>query len=186
MPLTMGHEFSGTITAVGDGCHRLGRRRPGRGRTDLQVRSLRAVPGGQLQRLPADRLPRPDVRRRDGRIHRRADQHAAPAARQRLAGTRRARRADVGGLPRRDARRCPPPAIPRWSSAPGPIGIGLWFALRGKGLDDVFVVEPSATRRAAIEALGATTLDPTAIDVPAFIADHTEGDGADAVSTPRA
>ena len=43
----------------------------------------------------------------------------------------------------------------------GPIGIGLWFALRGKGVDDVFVVEPSPTRRAAIEALGATTLDPT-------------------------
>ena len=63
----------------------------------------------------------------------------------------------------------------------GPIGIGLWFALRGKGLDDVFVVEPSATRRAAIEVLGACTLDPTQIDVPAFIAEHTHGDGADAV-----
>ena len=63
----------------------------------------------------------------------------------------------------------------------GPIGIGLWFALRGKGLDDVFVVEPSPTRRAAIEALGARTLDPTAVDVPALIADHTSGDGADAV-----
>jgi (R,R)-butanediol dehydrogenase/meso-butanediol dehydrogenase/diacetyl reductase len=63
----------------------------------------------------------------------------------------------------------------------GPIGIGLWFALRGKGVADVFVVEPSATRRAAIEALGATTLDPTAVDVPAFIADHTAGRGADAV-----
>jgi (R,R)-butanediol dehydrogenase/meso-butanediol dehydrogenase/diacetyl reductase len=63
----------------------------------------------------------------------------------------------------------------------GPIGIGLWFALRGKGVDDVFVVEPSATRRAAIEALGATTLDPEAVDVAAFIADHTRGGGADAV-----
>jgi (R,R)-butanediol dehydrogenase/meso-butanediol dehydrogenase/diacetyl reductase len=63
----------------------------------------------------------------------------------------------------------------------GPIGIGLWFALRGKGLDDVFVVEPSETRRAAIEALGAKTLDPVALDVAAFIADHTGGDGADAV-----
>jgi (R,R)-butanediol dehydrogenase / meso-butanediol dehydrogenase / diacetyl reductase len=63
----------------------------------------------------------------------------------------------------------------------GPIGIGLWFALRGKGLDDVFVVEPSPTRRAAIEKLGATTLDPTSLDVPVFIADHTKGDGADAV-----
>jgi (R,R)-butanediol dehydrogenase/meso-butanediol dehydrogenase/diacetyl reductase len=63
----------------------------------------------------------------------------------------------------------------------GPIGIGLWFALRGNGIDDVFVVEPSATRRASIEALGARTLDPAAIDVPAFIADHTAGRGADAV-----
>ena len=62
----------------------------------------------------------------------------------------------------------------------GPIGIGLWFALRGKGLESVFVSEPSATRRAAIEALGAQTLDPTAVDVPAFIADHTDGRGADA------
>jgi len=63
----------------------------------------------------------------------------------------------------------------------GPIGIGLWFALRGKGIDDVFVVEPSATRRAAIEALGASTLNPTDVDVPAFIADHTDRRGADAV-----
>ena len=63
----------------------------------------------------------------------------------------------------------------------GPIGIGLWFALRGKGLQEVFVVEPSPTRRAAIEALGAVTLDPTVTDVPGFIADHTYGAGADAV-----
>ncbi|MFL0240380.1 2,3-butanediol dehydrogenase [Mycobacterium sp. SMC-17] len=63
----------------------------------------------------------------------------------------------------------------------GPIGIGLWFALRGKGLQEVFVVEPSPTRRAAIEALGAVTLDPTVSDVPGFIADHTYGAGADAV-----
>ncbi|WP_328858123.1 2,3-butanediol dehydrogenase [Williamsia herbipolensis] len=63
----------------------------------------------------------------------------------------------------------------------GPIGIGLWFALRGKGLEDIRVVEPSATRRAAIEALGATTLDPTAVDVPALVADATDGRGVDAV-----
>lgn len=63
----------------------------------------------------------------------------------------------------------------------GPIGIGLWFALRGKGIEDVFVVEPSATRRGAIEALGARTLDPAHTDVPEFIADHTKGRKADAV-----
>ncbi|OZC84603.1 dehydrogenase [Rhodococcus sp. 06-412-2C] len=63
----------------------------------------------------------------------------------------------------------------------GPIGIGLWFALRGKGLDSVYVVEPSPTRRASIEALGAKTLDPTALDIPAYIADLTDGKGADAI-----
>ncbi|GAB92488.1 2,3-butanediol dehydrogenase [Gordonia rhizosphera] len=63
----------------------------------------------------------------------------------------------------------------------GPIGIGLWFALRGKGLDNVYVVEPSQTRRVAIEALGATTLDPTSLDIPQFIADATDGRGADAI-----
>lgn len=62
----------------------------------------------------------------------------------------------------------------------GPIGIGMWFALRGKGLESVYVAEPSPTRRAAIEALGAQTLDPTQLDVPAFIADVTDGRGADA------
>jgi (R,R)-butanediol dehydrogenase/meso-butanediol dehydrogenase/diacetyl reductase len=62
----------------------------------------------------------------------------------------------------------------------GPIGIGLWFALRGQGVQDVLVVEPSPVRRAAIERLGAATLDPTAVDVPAFIAEHTKGNGVSA------
>ncbi|HEY2203672.1 MAG TPA: 2,3-butanediol dehydrogenase [Pseudonocardia sp.] len=62
----------------------------------------------------------------------------------------------------------------------GPIGIGLWFALRGMGLDDVYVVEPSATRRSAVERLGGRTLDPTTVDVPAEIAERTGGKGADA------
>ena len=84
---------------------------------------------------------------------------AAQAARQRVAGTRRARRADVGGLPRGDPRRRHPDDTAMVFGA-GPIGIGLWFALRGKGLDDVFVVEPSPTRRAAIEKLGAHDARP--------------------------
>jgi len=62
----------------------------------------------------------------------------------------------------------------------GPIGIGLWFALRGMGLTEIDVVEPSSTRRTSIEALGARTLDPTAVDVPELIADRTNGDGVDA------
>lgn len=62
----------------------------------------------------------------------------------------------------------------------GPIGIGLWFALRGMGLTEIDVIEPSAARRASIEALGARTLDPTTVDVPELIADRTRGDGVDA------
>ena len=62
----------------------------------------------------------------------------------------------------------------------GPIGIGLWFALRGMGLTEIDVVEPSETRRKSIEALGARTLDPTAVDVPALVADRTDGNGVDA------
>jgi len=62
----------------------------------------------------------------------------------------------------------------------GPIGIGLWFALRGMGLTEIDVVEPSETRRKSIEALGARTLDPLAEDVPALIADRTDGAGVDA------
>ncbi|OPX12092.1 2,3-butanediol dehydrogenase [Gordonia sp. i37] len=63
----------------------------------------------------------------------------------------------------------------------GPIGIGLWYALRGLGLTDVTVVEPSAPRREAIAALGARVLDPTTDDVVAVIAKDTDGRGADAV-----
>jgi (R,R)-butanediol dehydrogenase/meso-butanediol dehydrogenase/diacetyl reductase len=62
----------------------------------------------------------------------------------------------------------------------GPIGIGVWFALRGMGLTEIDVVEPSPTRRAAIEALGARTLDPTTDDVPGLIAEQTGGNGVDA------
>ena len=62
----------------------------------------------------------------------------------------------------------------------GPIGIGLWFALRGLGLTEFDVVEPAVARRSALEALGARTLDPTSVDVPALIAERTNGNGVDA------
>jgi (R,R)-butanediol dehydrogenase / meso-butanediol dehydrogenase / diacetyl reductase len=62
----------------------------------------------------------------------------------------------------------------------GPIGIGLWFALRGMGLTEIDVVEPSPTRRASIEKLGARTLDPTADDIAGIVAERTNGDGVDA------
>ncbi|MBB4765098.1 zinc-binding dehydrogenase [Amorphoplanes digitatis] len=62
----------------------------------------------------------------------------------------------------------------------GPIGIGIWFALRGMGLTEIDVVEPTETRRRSIEALGARTLDPTTQDVPGIIAERSGGDGVDA------
>ncbi|QFU92215.1 hypothetical protein [Amycolatopsis sp. YIM 10] len=36
----------------------------------------------------------------------------------------------------------------------GPIGIGVWFALRGLGVEKITVVEPSPVRRAALDCLG--------------------------------
>jgi len=62
----------------------------------------------------------------------------------------------------------------------GPIGIGIWFALRGMGLTEIDVIEPSPVRRASIEALGARTLDPTAQDVAGIVAEASNGDGVDA------
>jgi (R,R)-butanediol dehydrogenase/meso-butanediol dehydrogenase/diacetyl reductase len=64
----------------------------------------------------------------------------------------------------------------------GPIGIGVFLGLRALGVDDVVVVEPSAPRRAAIGALGASdVLDPGADDVPAAVRARTAARGADVV-----
>ncbi|HET7742227.1 MAG TPA: 2,3-butanediol dehydrogenase [Mycobacterium sp.] len=180
LPLTMGHEFAGTITAIGAGVtgyaegdrvavepiYRCGHCEPCRiGNynicaqigfhglmSDGGMAEYTVVPTNMLHRLPDN------VSLELGALVEPMSvaYHAAT-----LGEPRPGRTAMVFGA--------------------GPIGIGLWFALRGKGVDDVFVVEPSPTRRAAIEGLGARTLDPGALDVPAFIADHTGGSGADAV-----
>lgn len=60
----------------------------------------------------------------------------------------------------------------------GPIGIGVFLALRAIGVEDVTVIEPSAARRAAIEAVGATkVIDPNEMDVVAELRAHTDGAG---------
>ncbi|WP_029116005.1 2,3-butanediol dehydrogenase [Mycobacterium sp. URHB0044] len=180
MPLVMGHEFSGVVTAVGEGvtgyaegdrvaiepiyrCGHCGPCQAGNYNICAQIgfhglmsdggmAEYTVVPTNMLHRLPDN------VSLELGALVEPMSvaYHAATLGEPQRGGT-----AMVFGA--------------------GPIGIGLWFALRGKGVDDVFVVEPSATRRAAIEALGATTLDPGGVDVAAFIADHTRGSGADAV-----
>lgn len=180
LPLTMGHEFAGTITAIGAGVtgyaegdrvavepiYRCGHCEPCRVgnynicaqigfhglMSDGGMAEYTVVPTNMLHRLPDN------VSLELGALVEPMSvaYHAAT-----LGEPRPGRTAMVFGA--------------------GPIGIGLWFALRGKGVDDVLVVEPSPTRRAAIEGLGARTLDPGSLDVPAFIADHTGGRGADAV-----
>jgi (R,R)-butanediol dehydrogenase/meso-butanediol dehydrogenase/diacetyl reductase len=61
----------------------------------------------------------------------------------------------------------------------GPIGIGVWFALKARGIDKVLVSEPSAARRATLEALGAIVVDPVGGDLAAMVAELTGGDGVD-------
>jgi (R,R)-butanediol dehydrogenase/meso-butanediol dehydrogenase/diacetyl reductase len=180
LPLTLGHEFSGTITAVGDGVtgwaegdrvavepvYKCGHCLPCRAgnynvcqqiafhglMSDGGMAEYTIVPTDMLHRLPDN------VSLELGAL-------VEPMSVAYHAAT-------LGAVL---------PGDSAMVFGAGPIGIGLWFALRGKGLDDVLVVEPSSTRREAIEALGARTLDPADVDVAGFVADHTNGAGADAV-----
>ncbi|HET6684671.1 MAG TPA: alcohol dehydrogenase catalytic domain-containing protein [Gaiella sp.] len=62
----------------------------------------------------------------------------------------------------------------------GPIGALAALCARAAGASTVYVSEPNAARRARAEALGvATVLDPTAVDLPAFLRDETGGLGVD-------
>lgn len=64
----------------------------------------------------------------------------------------------------------------------GPIGIGLFIALREAGVERVIVSEPNAERRAAIKAVGAEhVVDPTSEDLEAVVRELTGGDGVDSV-----
>jgi (R,R)-butanediol dehydrogenase/meso-butanediol dehydrogenase/diacetyl reductase len=70
----------------------------------------------------------------------------------------------------------------------GPIGIGVYFALKERGVR-VMVIDPSPIRRAVLAQLGADeVLDPRATDPIAAIRDLTQGLGAhasvDAAGTP--
>ena len=62
----------------------------------------------------------------------------------------------------------------------GPIGALAALCARSAGASTVYVSEPNPARRARAEALGvATVLDPTAIDVPAFLHEQSDGLGID-------
>lgn len=62
----------------------------------------------------------------------------------------------------------------------GPIGVGIFFALKARGVHTIVVSEPSAERRAAIARLGAdTTVDPIEGDLASAVLAVSDGRGAD-------
>ena len=60
----------------------------------------------------------------------------------------------------------------------GPIGLLVACAARARGAE-VIVVEPSDRRRTIAQAVGLQAVDPTALDVQAFVSDWTDGAGAE-------
>lgn len=179
LPVILGHEFSGTITAVGDGVvdfaigdriaveplYHCGTCRPctsGAYNVCSQVafHGLMAHGGGMsevtvIDASMAHRLPDGVTLEQGALVEPMAVAHHA---------IRRAQ---------------PLPGEPAVVFGAGPIGIGAWFALRAAGADPIIVVEPSPVRRAAIGALGAeVVLDPTVTDVYAEVMAMTHGEGA--------
>ena len=62
----------------------------------------------------------------------------------------------------------------------GPIGALAALCARAAGASSVYVSEPNAARRGRAEALGvATVLDPTSVDVPDYLREHSDGLGVD-------
>ncbi|MBY8857261.1 2,3-butanediol dehydrogenase [Nocardia sp. CA2R105] len=62
----------------------------------------------------------------------------------------------------------------------GAIGLGLWFALRARGITNIVVSDPNTGRRQVAEQLGVPhVIDPTATDLVAVCAELTAGAGAD-------
>ena len=62
----------------------------------------------------------------------------------------------------------------------GPIGALAALCARSAGASSVYVSEPNPARRARAEALEvATVLDPTAVDVPEFLREQSDGLGVD-------
>jgi (R,R)-butanediol dehydrogenase/meso-butanediol dehydrogenase/diacetyl reductase len=61
----------------------------------------------------------------------------------------------------------------------GPIGVGVFLALRARGVERIVVAEPSAQRAAVLRELGGyTVLDPANDDVNGTLMAMSDGDGA--------
>jgi (R,R)-butanediol dehydrogenase / meso-butanediol dehydrogenase / diacetyl reductase len=180
-PVVLGHEFAGTVVGVGDGVDPglVGQNAAARptyycGECAACARGLRHIcrnlafhglsgPGGGLSELTT--LPAEMV-------------HPLPSAVS----------LELGALVEPMA--VGHHAIRRVQLAPddlavivgaGPIGIGLWFALKANGHQNVLVSETSPERRAAISALGAEhVVDPRTESLDDAVFDLSDGVGATA------
>ncbi|MFF1901220.1 2,3-butanediol dehydrogenase [Streptomyces sp. NPDC058206] len=181
LPQTLGHEFAGTVVECGEGVDRVapddrvcvrpirtcgGCARCTSGLDHLCAR-LAAIgvtsPGGGLAQyvvVPADAVHRlPDgLSLEQGAL-------VEPMA----VGLNAVERAGVR------------PGGSALVTGAGAVGMGALFALKAHDVEDVLVVEPSPSRRAAAERHGARVLDPTdpAVDVVAEVLRHTGGRGVD-------
>jgi (R,R)-butanediol dehydrogenase / meso-butanediol dehydrogenase / diacetyl reductase len=64
----------------------------------------------------------------------------------------------------------------------GPIGLGVWLALRAHGVRDVIISDPSENRRAAARRMGVPlVVDPTTEDLPAIVRGTFADSGAHVV-----
>jgi (R,R)-butanediol dehydrogenase / meso-butanediol dehydrogenase / diacetyl reductase len=182
LPVVLGHEFSGTVVAVGEGvtstsvgqaaalrptyscgtCPSCARGLPNICRV-LAFHGLSATGGGlsDFTVLPAGMvhaLPEGVPLELGALVEPMAVGHHA---------------VDRSGLTERDT------AV---IVGAGPIGIGLWFALRARGFHRVLVSETSPQRRAAIAGLGATdVIDPRERDLAEAVFALSDGVGAAAV-----
>ena len=177
LPAVLGHEMSGTIAAIGSGVS---------GRSvGERVTVMPLAPCGDC---PACRAGYSHIcHNLDFLGHRLSGLDAV--ALERVAGC--ARRVAGGALARacgaRRADRCgrsrrAPSGAEEGERAlvvgGGPIGLLVACVARARGAD-VVVVEPAERRRAIAQAVGLRAVDPTGVDVQAFVSDWTDGAGAE-------
>ena len=180
-PQILGHEFAGDVVAVGAGRDARGRGRPRRDHAARLLRPLRLLPARAPAPVRDDGLRR--ALPRLGRHGRARDGRRVPDR----PASRRRDATEQGALIEPTA--VAAYGVERAGVAPGdrvlvtgagPIGALAALCARSAGASSVYVSEPNPARRARAEALGvATVLDPTAVDVPEFLREQSDGLGVD-------
>ena len=182
VPVVLGHEFSGTVTEVGAGVD-----------AALVGRNVAARPAYSCGTCEACRHGLPNICRvlafhgLSGPGGGLSEQTVLPAGM--VHALPDAVSLELGALVEPMA--VGHAAVNRFPFAPsdlvmivgaGPIGIGLWFALKARGHENVLVSETSPERRAAITTLGAkNVVDPRSTDLGEATAALSDGVGATVV-----